>query len=352
MKKINWFKRLFYTWDKLSQYFSNDDEKSKEQGELIEFVKKTNASLEKDKETLAIKVKELEDSLKIINAKNEEKEKSIQSKTEHIANLEKSISETKAILQERTGNVQKVQEEINTKLSTLGRIENTFFAATGNKGKGELGEMQVKTVLEKSGLSPDFWVENLAVGSKVVEFAIKSGEENKWIPIDSKVLDAKVDENNKMIIDADYTRKIKTQAQSISSYLNKPNTTGYGVLVLQNDSILMELYDNFPNLFKEVLRDQKVYIASPSSFIQMAWSISQIVDIYERVKGDEAIYTDMMSTLDSVANFAKSLKETHVKFNTAMERHFPAIENKHKNLAKRLDKTGKLKQISKEEDNA
>jgi len=41
------------------------------------------------------------------------------------------------------------------KLKPLEKIEKTFFGKTGNKGKGELGEMQLETILEKSGLPLD-----------------------------------------------------------------------------------------------------------------------------------------------------------------------------------------------------
>ncbi len=187
----------------------------------------------------------------------------------------------------------------------MNKIEKTFFTSSGNKGKGELVELQLKTLLQKSGLDNNIWIENLTVGKNIVEFTIQSGnEDEKWIPIDSKVLETEIDEEtHKIIVDQKYKSKVLAQVKSITKYLGKSNTADYGLLVLQNDEVYMELYNEFPSFFKEVIEEHKVYITSPSSFVQITWSIANIIKIYERVHKDEMIYDQMVSILESVNKF-------------------------------------------------
>jgi len=101
-----------------------------------------------------------------------------------------------------------------------------------------------------------------------VEFAIVAPE-NKFIPVDSKVLEStKLDEDGKVIIDKEYANKVRSQAKKVSEYLGKANTTDYGILVLQSDSIQIEVFENFPELYKSIVDDYKVYVMGPSSFVQ------------------------------------------------------------------------------------
>ena len=359
MKRISWFRRLFMTWDAIVNHINKESnsplfgEIQAAHNELVEVYKKQIVEKEKRIEELLSTVANLQEETRSLRQKDSHNQDILNDKNNAINSLTNQISEIRATLEAKKTENENIKININEKLATLQKIETTFFAKAGNKGKGELGEMQVKTILEKSDLTRDMWVENLQVGSKNVEFAIKSADDGKWIPVDSKVLDAEIDEDNKVIIDSKYKARVMTQAKEISKYLSKANTAGYGLLVLQSDSIYIELYNQFPGFFQEVLRETKVHVASPSSFVQFAWSISQIVDIYERVKGDEKIFEDMISTLTTISDFANALKDTQTKFNSAMNKWMPSIEKKHAKLTNKLEKSGKIKQIknSNSEDN-
>ena len=345
--KISWFKRLFMSWEAIEKHINDcrNDKFSDLQREYIDNIKQQITDKDQNIQDLKITISKLERDLERYKFDSESKTSALSKKEQVIFELRSQVGAIKSKLDEKIAHNANIQEEINHKLSTLSKIERTFFAASGNKGKGELGEMQVKTILSKSGLSPDFWVENLQVGSATVEFAMRSAERDKWIPVDSKVLDPKLDDEGKAIIDKSYKTKVKTQAKEISKYLNKTNTSGYGILVLQSDSIYMNLYDTFPHFFQEVLRDHQVHIASPSSFVQAAWSISQIVDIYEQIHGDQKIYQEMLSALNTVTKFANTLQKVHVEFNKAMNSHYPALEKKQLKLSNKLEKTGKITDI-------
>lgn len=348
MTKLSWFKRLFMSWEQLEHYFatSKDDAAlSQSLKDQINLLKQTIVDKDATIADLRAIVQRISRELDQIKYEAETKDKELSEKNSSISHLRESLAEIKGKLDEKAREQEITKRDINDKLSTLHKIEKTFFAQTGNKGKGELGELQVKSILEKSGLTNDFWTENLQVGSSSVEFAIKSGSQDQWIPVDSKVLDADVDEENNVIIDDNYAKRVVTQAKEVAKYLGKKNTANYGILVLQSDAIYMKLYEKDPSFFHRVISEHKIHIASPSIFVQFAWSISNILDIYERVHNDEKIYEDMIDALVSVEKFANKLFSVHKDFNVAMNTHYPTIAKRSNDLTKRLVKSDKISEV-------
>ncbi|MCK5945698.1 MAG: DNA recombination protein RmuC [Mycoplasmataceae bacterium] len=362
MKKINWFNRLFMSWPTLVDIIKNDSSKSEELNKLntdnevfkkeVEMMKKQTelrlkemTKREDDYEKLLKMFGGLQDELKKMQIENTEITSSKNEIKNEISLKEQMIENLKDKIRERSNDLEVLKKDINEKLTPLNKIERTFFGKSGNKGIGELGELQVKTILEKSGLDTNFWVENLSVGTKNVEFAIKSGNEGKWIPVDSKVINAEANEDGTFDIDKKFADNVKKQAKEISKYLSKTNTAEFGLLVLQSDAIYMEVFAEFPNIFREIIKEHKVYVTSPSSFVQFSWSIAHILDIYKRVHQDEELFDDVVSTLETVNKFSKNMQEAHSKFNVAMNTHYPALEKKQNKLVKKLEGAGKLKAI-------
>ncbi|MCK5807252.1 MAG: DNA recombination protein RmuC [Mycoplasmataceae bacterium] len=353
MKKISWLKRIFMSWDSLEKYFNNTEVSFQPNSVSEDLYKQTLETLEERKIRIEEYKVQLDEAKRLITKlETEASSASDQLVNErHQANeLRTQINRIKVQLDERSNENNIIKNDIRDQLKTIGKIEKTFFASTGNKGKGELGERQVKMILETAGMSKDMWVENLQVGNTTVEFAIQSGSEGKYIPIDSKVLETDTDEYGKIIIDDKYRNKVKSQVAAVAKYLSKSNTTDYGILVLQSDSVYMKLFEEYRGFMEEMLRDFKINITSPSSFLQNAWSISHILDIYKKVHNDEKIYSDMASALESVSKFANSLSKVHKDFNIAMNSHYPALEKKHTILTKRLVKADKIKAIPKIEE--
>jgi len=349
MEKINWFRRLFLSWTELVNFINasiKQDDKSKEELIQLKTTNKTNEKriqdLEKHLEDFRVERQNwINDKAELKTAKEEgdKKESLLVKKTSEIENLKDAMAKQKLEMENKW-------QDMFNKLKPLEKIEKTFFGKTGNKGKGELGEMQLETILEKSGLPLDqFWTKNLTVGTNQVEFAIKSGVENKWIPVDSKVLEGNINEDGKIIVDETYKKSVLTQAKTIKKYLGKTNTVDYGLLVLQNDEIYMSLYDKFPSFFKETIQEHKIYITSPSSFIQFSWSVANILEIYESVRGDQKIYDDMVDTLGGISRFMKKLGAVHKDFDTVVNSHYPALKNKENKLLKKLLKADKIEEI-------
>lgn len=365
MRKISWFKRLFMSWETLEMYFKKTEVESPLAKEL-ESVKLSNASLEAEVKASRERIVELKTFF-------EEKNTELQVKASEIANLKQELQNVSAVkdslvneklssenklsdkiheldalkekLQLAKNDFEMLKTDISKKLDPLSKIERTFFAQSGNKGKGMLGELQLETLLQKSGMTSEAWVKNLSVGSTIVEFAIKADMTDKWIPVDSKVLDADLDEEGKLIISDSYKSKVLTQAKEVAKYLSKANTTDYGLLVLQSDEIYMELFDKYPDLFDKVIKEHKIYICSPSSFIQFAWSLTNILEIYSKVHKDEKLYDEVIGVLETVNKLSLSLSKVHKDFNTAMDRHYPALQNKQNKLVKKLKKEEKIKEL-------
>ncbi|CAM9132836.1 DNA recombination protein RmuC [Mycoplasma marinum] len=351
------------SWSSLEEYMkqdgSNKEEVTNLEKELITVkanAESKTAILADQKETILDlrtrlnnnenKRNELAQVINKIEAKLSSKSDEVLEKDLRLERQNEQISSLKSQILERKNDLEALKVEINDKLTPLNKIEKTFFGKTGNKGKGELGEMQLKTLLQKSGLDENIWQENLVVGKNNVEFAIQSGnDDGKWIPIDSKVLDAEYDEDSKLIVDEKYKKRVLAQVKSITKYLGKSNTAEYGLLVLQSDSIYMTLYNEFPSFFKEVIEEHKVYITSPSSFVQITWSIANIIKIYERVHKDKLIYDEMISVLESITKFSNKMAETHKAFNIAMTTHYPTIQKKQEKLVRKLEKEGKIKEL-------
>lgn len=348
MNRLSWFKRLFMSYEALQAHFASSKDDAALNQSLNDQINLLKQSLiDKDATIADLRAitQRLSRELDQIKFASEAKDKELNEKNSSITHLRETLAEIKGKLDEKAREQELTKRDISDKLGTLYKIEKTFFAQTGNKGKGELGELQVKSILEKSGLTNDFWTENLQVGSSSVEFAIKSGSQDQWIPVDSKVLDAEVDEENNVIIDDSYAKRVVTQAKEVAKYLGKKNTANYGILVLQSDAIYMKLYDKDPSFFHRVISEHKIHIASPSIFVQFAWSISNILDIYERVHNDEKIYEDMIDALVSVEKFANKLFAVHKDFNIAMNSHYPTIASRTNNLTKRLVKSDKLSEV-------
>ena len=344
MSRISWFKRLFMSYDALATHFAQSTN-----GETLITVKNTYTKLLENQETTIADLRSQLDEVRTKAIQFEEgyknQKNNNESKDNNIKVLNQKVNELQVRLDERTKETNIIRDDIRDQLKTIGKIESTFFAKSGNKGKGELGERQVKTILEKSGLPADMWIENLQVNSNIVEFAMQSGEEGKFIPIDSKVLDTEQDEEGNINVNSAYKTKVETQVKEVKKYLGKSNTADYGIIVLQSDDVYMKLFEEYPQFFSEMIEKHRIYVNSPSSFVQTAWSISNLLKIYKRVKKDERIYEEMQDALVSVGKFATSLSKVHKDFNIAMETHYPTIEKRHANLVKRLDKEGKLKAI-------
>lgn len=361
MRKINWFARLFMSWEYLENEILKDADNKELQAlklssvkletenrvylEKIEDFKTWKAELTSELQEKVLRIAHLENELQVYQNKlTSVLDEKTRVETKSLIS-EREINELREKLMSSQNEHKQLKNEISRKLDPLGKIEKTFFASSGNKGKGELGERQLKTWLEKSGLAEDMWTENLVVGSTQVEFAIKANINEKWIPVDSKVLDPEFDENGNFIINDKYKGNVQTQVKEVAKYLSKQNTADYGLLVLQNDNIYIKLFDEYPVFFEQMIKDYKIYICSPSTFIQFAWTMANILEIYKKINKDEKLFDDMVDVLNTVNKLSRSLADTHKSFNIAMDKHYGTLKNRQNALVKKMKKEDKIKEL-------
>lgn len=351
MAKLNLIQRLFWSSEKIEKYFLENSQSN--EGVLSELIQEQKARLQEQVERINEKdqiINDLRNKLIREETNNRNASEQTEQLKQKIQFYETKRAELETALHASRNEKVELSKQINSKLETLSKIETTFFGKSGNKGKGMLGEMQLAKILQASGFPEEFYIQGLQVNSNIVEFAIQSGVDNKWIPVDSKTLEVDLDDNGIIVITEDYVRKVRTAAKEITKYLSKSNTADYGLLVLQSDEIYMKLYEYNPVLFQQMIKDNKIYITSPSSFVNFASSISHILDIYAKVHNEEKLYEEIIGLMDTTRKFADNMHKSYKSFKVAMETHYPALENKHTKIRKTLDSHDNIKEVKKIEE--
>lgn len=362
IQKISWLRRLFMSWRLLCDHFQNYvtqhitqettvlkqnlherekeiirletklQEKEKHNEDLLSWKKAFQKELDEKQNLLAQKKQEIQT---ILTEKEVWKE-SAYKKDIDFEKQETKLRELQSLISAKTQDIQKLDNDIRQKLIPLDKIERTFFGISGNKGVGNLGEMQLEVMLQKFDIDPNLWQKNLQVGDNNVEFAFTSGyDDHKWIPIDSKVLHHQITDEKEIIIDDSYEKTIKTQAEKVSKkYLDKKNTTKYGILVLQNDAIYLALWQQKSFLFSNLFRQYQVYILSPTLFIQFAFSLAEILKVKVQVVEQEQIFRRLNLLVNKIMKYNEHIRDAYLAFHEATVKNWPSITTQTNKLIK------------------
>ncbi len=107
------------------------------------------------------------------------------------------------------------------------KIEELHSKLLGTQSKGKVGE---NVLSEQLSVIPENWLKrNVEFNSNIVEFAICI--DNKFIPIDSKVIEAKDGKN--------VSNTLSRKAEEIKKYVNSEKSLGFGIMAVP-DSIREE----------------------------------------------------------------------------------------------------------------
>ncbi len=220
---------------------------------------------------------------------------------------------------------------------------NIFERKSGSQGK--ISELALENIFEQTfAATPELWTTDLIIGSShdFVEFAIKDHKEStKWIPVDSKSIKPDEGKNEQgesiWIIDDKYLKKIETEVKKITKYINKSNTSNFGILVLPTDEVFMFLSDQYKKELFEFGTKYKIIVTSPSNFIQYTLMISTLDNLASTLKNSEKYKEEITKVVTHIKNFYRATEDSVKKINIAFDKHL-------KNIDQNIERIEKIEQ--------
>ena len=363
-KKINRWKRFFWSWDKLVNYFEEYYDQRKEivqktnenfaknveinvVNKIYELMNKNNESnnlkneidkLKDQKQQIEIKLTEIKSELSVKKNNVLEKDSLIDSLTKEINKFKEEISKAKTI--------DKIETWLSPGVETLKNI-NDYFFQSGGKGISRLHENLIENIILKSKIPEQTYRKNLNFANKQhVEFALNSGDNKHWIPVDAKAyVPDKKGPDGQYIIDANFISKIKKGAKEMTKYLDKNegdlSTMYYGLLVMISDEIYSNTCNKFMNDINEIRHQYKIIVCSPTNFIQFGWFLQNNLQLVEQYKNYDKTIDDCNKLINEVEklmgkffrikkDFDDIYNKTCPKINDIKEKIYPQLTIPHK----------------------
>lgn len=235
---------------------------------------KTEVKLEKQRESIEIKLKSIQDDN---NAKLEKMRETVDEKLHKT--LETRLGESFQLVSERLELVQKGLGEMQSLATGVGDLKKVL---SNVKTKGVLGEYQLENILDQL-LTVDQFGKNIKtkLGSNdMVEFAVKIPNKDDsskilWLPIDAKF----PSENYEQLMAAyeagdgvevekckrALEQTIKLFAKGIKTkYIDPPNTTDFAIMFLPFEGLFAEVL-RISGLFESIQREHKITITGPTT---------------------------------------------------------------------------------------
>lgn len=355
-KKINWFKRLFYSWNRLVDYFEKHYEQQKERmqkvnenfAKIVEsnvvkeirgLIDKNNESnnlkneiekLRDQKQQIEIKLTETKSELKLKSNNNLEKDTLITTLSEKINKFKEEIAKAKTI--------DKMESLLTPGIKTLKNM-NDYFFQNGGKGESKLHESLVEGIILKSKLPEQTYKKNLNFSNKQrVEFALNSGDNKHWIPVDAKAYTPdKKGPDGQYVIDANFISKIRKGAKEITKYLDKNDvidstnnesnlsTTYYGILVMISDEIYSDTCNKFMYDINDIFHQYKIIVCSPTNFIQFGWFLQNNLQLIERYKNYDQTINDCSKLIGVIEKLMEKFFKIKKDFDDVYNKTCPQI---------------------------
>lgn len=243
-------------------------------GKQTELIQSTETKLDKMRETVEAKLKQIQDD----SSEKLEKMRATVDEKLH-KTLEERLSQSFKIVSERLELVHKGLGEMQNLAVGVGDLKKVL---SNVKTRGIIGEIMLGNILEQI-LTPEQYAKNVATkkGSRDnVEFAIRlPGKDDSgeivYLPLDSKF----PRENYEALVDA-YEQgspaaieeagkllegNIKKFAKDIrDKYIDPPNTTDFGIMFLPIEGLYAEVVRR-PALLEVLQREYKIMIAGPTT---------------------------------------------------------------------------------------
>ncbi len=200
------------------------------------------------------------------------------------ASVERRFNESFKLISERLDMVQQGLGEMQKLATGVGDLKKVL---TNVKTRGNLGEIQLKNILEEI-LTPQQYEENVLINedNQRVEFAIKlpnSSTNNKalLLPIDSKfpmedyhrLMDAY--DNNQSVessLKAFEVAVKKSAKQIYQKYINPPLTTDFAIMFVPTEGLYAEIL-RYPTLFETLQKEYKITVVGPTNLVAFLSSL-------------------------------------------------------------------------------
>ena len=178
----------------------------------------------------------------------------------------------------------KVARQLSTQQNSIGKVATDVGRLKVLQGTGRLSEIELEVLLEVTLQPRLLWQRQVQVipdTNQKVDIAVQvpgimgSTGAPLWLPIDSKdrtkvyndLQDARDSGDDAKVqkLSAKLKGQMKSAAKGIVKYIDERYTTGFAVIYLSNEGLLLEVH-RIPNLMVEIQRcDKKVIIAGPST---------------------------------------------------------------------------------------
>lgn len=377
-KKINWFKRLFYSWNRLVNYFENnlrinELQRQKIEEGLISDLKLTLADhlderikkLQKNNDDFH-ELKNKNQELNVENKKLKEIENNSIINEKLINKLNDKVKELTKINNEYHHWKDQINGNVMYNTNVIKQIENIFFRSP--RQIGNLGEKAIEQIFEQCGMEKDkFWTTNLKINDTTrVEYAFRLNiDEEQWIPIDVKTFPSfKQDENNKIDYN-DLIIAIELEAKKIKKYVNAKNTKPIGMMIIPDDGLCLEISRRYVKKIKEIFDNYGVVVTSTSMFLQWCHILWISFSLSQKFYNDQKFHEDVNHLMFLVKIFINDIvdirnlfEDLQKKFHYINDVHYLKTKRQYENLCNQLKlsenekykiKTDIVKKIKKEE---
>ena len=270
--------------------------------------------------------------------------------------LERRLSESFKVVSERLEQVHKGLGEMQSLAAGVGDLKKVL---SNTKTRGVLGEVQLERILEQF-LSPEQYEKNVITkkGSReTVEFAIKlpgKDYDNKtvYLPLDAKfplevynkLLDA-YDLQNQAQIDAaskNLERFIKKSAKDIrDKYIDPPNTTDLGLMLLQTEGIYAEVLKN-QSLVEFVQREYNINITGPTTLVALLNSLQMGFRSLAIEKHSSEVWKILGAVKTEFSKFETVLNSAQNKLNQASSEIDKLVGTRTRQINRKLKNVDKL----------
>ena len=226
--------------------------------------------------------------------------------------------------------LEQVHRGLGEMQSLAGNVGDLKKLLTNVKTRGEIGEIQLETLLADI-LSENQYLTNAKLGSGVVEFAVRipdAQDGETLLPIDAKfpgdtyrhLLEAYETGDKKLIQSAQkaLAERIRNEAQDIQKkYIMPPVTTDFAVLFLPTEGLYTEAVR--AGLTEDVFRKYRIFITSPSTLCAMLMTLQTGFRSIAVQKRSTEVWQVLGEVRTEFQKFADALAKTQDKISSAGE---------------------------------